>query len=136
MFSEEEIRVAGALAEEFLEKGADCEFAFLTAFDRGRLCAFTCFGAVVLTRHSYDLYWIAVDPEYQKTGLGREILARTIAIGAAADGQWLFAETSGLDDYAPARRFYLRAGFEEVARIPDFYKPGDAKVIYRKFMQP
>jgi ribosomal protein S18 acetylase RimI-like enzyme len=29
-------------------------------------------------------------------------------------------------------RFYRRAGYPEVARIPNFYKPGDDKVIFVK----
>jgi hypothetical protein len=41
-------------------------------------------------------------------------------------------ETSSLPPYEPARRFYLKCGYGEVARIPDFYGPGDARVIFTK----
>jgi ribosomal protein S18 acetylase RimI-like enzyme len=41
-------------------------------------------------------------------------------------------ETSSRRDYEPARSLYERMGFREVARIPDFYSRGDAKIIYEK----
>ena len=32
------------------------------------------------------------------------------------------------------RAFYLATGFHEVARIADFYRPGDGKVIYERVL--
>ena len=34
--------------------------------------------------------------------------------------------------YAPTRAFYLRCGYEIAAELPDFYEPGDGKVIFVK----
>ena len=34
------------------------------------------------------------------------------------------------------RGFYQRMGFAEEARLPDFYGPGDGKVIYVKALSP
>ena len=52
----------------------------------------------------------------------------------AEGGSRHYAETSSTDKYAPTRQFYERAGFKEVARIADFYRPGDGKVVYEKLV--
>jgi len=41
-------------------------------------------------------------------------------------------ETAGRAEYAPTRAFYERRGYAAVARIPDFYAPGDDQVVYTK----
>jgi len=48
----------------------------------------------------------------------------------------IYADTSSSDRYAPTRGFYKRMGFAEQARLPDFYAPGDGKVIYVKALDP
>jgi ribosomal protein S18 acetylase RimI-like enzyme len=49
-----------------------------------------------------------------------------------AGAKHIHADTSSSDRYAPTRGFYQRMGFVEEARLPDFYAPGDGKVIYVK----
>ena len=49
-----------------------------------------------------------------------------------AGAKHIYADTSSSDRYAGTRGFYQRMGFEEDARLPDFYAPGDGKVIYVK----
>ena len=44
----------------------------------------------------------------------------------------LIVETSGLDAYAPARRFYRGLGYDEEARIREFYSAGEDKIVFRK----
>ena len=44
----------------------------------------------------------------------------------------LIVETSSTDDYQAARRFYAREGFDQEARIREFYGPGDDKVMFWK----
>ncbi|MBI5682630.1 MAG: hypothetical protein HZC45_05640 [Deltaproteobacteria bacterium] len=48
------------------------------------------------------------------------------------DGTLLFTETSSKPDYAKTRFFYERNGFFETARLKDFYRSGDDKIIYCK----
>jgi ribosomal protein S18 acetylase RimI-like enzyme len=50
----------------------------------------------------------------------------------AARAKHIYVETSCSERYAPTRGFYQRLGFAEQARLPDFYAPGDGKVIYVK----
>ena len=47
-------------------------------------------------------------------------------------GRLIVIETSSTEKYEPTRRFYLGLNYTEVARIPDFYGPGDGRIIYTK----
>ncbi len=49
-----------------------------------------------------------------------------------AGGSRVYVETSSRPLYEPTRAFYLARGYREEARLPDFYGPGDAKVMYVK----
>jgi ribosomal protein S18 acetylase RimI-like enzyme len=94
--------------------------------------AYACYGPIEGTAGSFDLYWIAVAPEEQGKGLGPQVFARAEAAMRKAGAKKIYADTSSSDRYAPTRGFYQRMGFIEEARLPDFYGPGDGKVIYVK----
>ncbi len=94
--------------------------------------AYACYGLIEGTQGSFDLYWIAVSPEEQRKGLGAQVYARAEAAMRKAGAKHIYVDTSSSDRYAPTRGFYQRMGFEEEARLPDFYGPGDGKVIYVK----
>ncbi len=49
-----------------------------------------------------------------------------------AGGRMLLIQTSGRPDYVTARAFYAKNGYLEVARIEDYYAPGDDTVIFQK----
>lgn len=85
-----------------------------------------------MTDRTYDLYWIAVDPEQQRRGIGDELLLYVEAQLRAENGRMLMIETSSQPKYEPTHRFYLKHRYREVARIPDFYSKGDDRVIYQK----
>jgi hypothetical protein len=44
-------------------------------------------------------------------------------------------ETSSQPHYGGTRAFYLRRGYDVVARVPDFYAPGDDRLIFAKRIQ-
>ena len=71
-------------------------------------------------------------PGAQGAGIGRSLLERVAATVRAEGGTALYAETAGKPAYAPTRAFYARNGFAAVATVPDFYAPGDAKLILRR----
>jgi hypothetical protein len=51
---------------------------------------------------------------------------------AAGGARLLLIETSGLGSFERTRAFYQALGYVEEARIREFYKAGDDKVIFRK----
>ena len=83
----------------------------------------------------WNLYFIATDPDQHGSGSGTTLIEGVeLNLRAAGDeiARTLIVETSSLDDYDQARRFYDRRGFVEEARIRDFYGPGDDKVVFWK----
>jgi GNAT superfamily N-acetyltransferase len=135
VFSAEEIEVAGELVEEALEKGSEksgYNFIMLESENSSQLLGYACYGRIPISAHCFDLYWIVVDPSYQRNGYAKILLQQVDTAVKASNGSHLYAETSGLPSYEAARSFYLRNGFNEVARLEDFYKPGDAKVFFRR----
>jgi ribosomal protein S18 acetylase RimI-like enzyme len=132
MFNAEEVEIAAALVEETLRRGKASGYEFLIASERGQLVGYSCFGRIAGTQSSFDLYWIAVDPGLQGRGLGQLLLAQSEARVRESGGGRLYVETSGRVQYASTRRFYERAGYRVEARLPDFYAPGDAKLIFAK----
>lgn len=81
----------------------------------------------------WNLYFLAVDPAEQGTGVGAALVRHVRADLVAAGSQRarvLLVETSSTDQYAGARAFYAALGFEEEARVRDFYGPADDKVVF------
>jgi len=50
------------------------------------------------------------------------------------DGRILIVETSGLESFGATRAFYRKNGYDEEARIRDFYNPGEDKIVFRKVL--
>jgi ribosomal protein S18 acetylase RimI-like enzyme len=131
-FNGEEIRVALQVLDEALDGGADAGYALFAAERDGRVCGYVCAGSTPLTVSTWHVYWICVHPAAAGTGAGRALESHLEAFVQSQGGQRLVVETSGRPDYAGARRFYEKAGYGSVGRIPDFYGAGDDCVLYCK----
>lgn len=97
----------------------------------GELVGWICWGRTPCTEGTWDLYWLAVDPRAYRGGIGTalvEEMERRVKRGA----RLIAIDTSGRPDYAPTRDFYTARGYVAVARVPDFYAPGDDQVIFTK----
>jgi D-alanine-D-alanine ligase len=91
-----------------------------------------CWGPTPCTLGTFDIYWIGVAPHMQGRGIGRALTACAEQKIAECGGRLFVVETSSRETYTPTRRFYERLGYREAGRIPDFYGPGDDKVIFVK----
>ncbi len=131
-FNPAEVDIAAELVSERLTKGIRSGYHFILAERGSGLVAYACYGLIEGTKGSFDLYWIAVAPEEQRKGLGPQVFARAEAAMHKAGAKHIYVDTSTSDRYASTRGFYQRMGFHEEARLPDFYGPGDGKVIYVK----
>jgi GNAT superfamily N-acetyltransferase len=132
LFTPAEEAIAEELVSERLKRGIASGYHFLFAERDGRLDGYACFGPIDGTEGSFDLYWIAVHPERQRTGLGRQIIARAETLMKADGARIVWVDTSGKPAYAPTRAFYESAGYRKVAELADFYAPGDGKIIFAK----
>ena len=87
-----------------------------------------------LTSGTWNLLMIAVRPDYQGKGHGAALL-RYVEQQLTAQGErMLLVETSGTEGFERTREFYRKAGYEEEARIRDYYDAGDDKIVFRKVL--
>ncbi|MBN1424928.1 GNAT family N-acetyltransferase [Candidatus Fermentibacteria bacterium] len=127
-----EVDVAEELLEAAALEGDESGYLVRVALVQDKVAGYACWGATPCTEGTFDLYWIAVSPAYGRRGVAGALLNEVEQDVVSRGGRLLIAETSSTEPYEAARSFYVRRGFREEARIPDFYKPGDAKVVFVK----
>ena len=130
-FSEEEMETALELIDESIEMENEGDYITFV-IDEDGVRGYVCIGPVPLTQGVYDLYWIVVDAAARGRQYGQRLLRFAEEEVKRRGGRMVLIETSSLPEYEGTRRFYLAAGYPEVARVPNFYKPGDDKIIYAK----
>jgi ribosomal protein S18 acetylase RimI-like enzyme len=132
LFYSVEIDVAVELVQEYLTKGTDSGYRFLFASQADEAIGYTCYGLIPMTVARYDLYWIAVQKSYQDQGIGRQLLEETERRIHQLKGERIYVETSSRKPYDATHLFYQSRGYSKEAVLPDYYAPGDNKVIYMK----
>ncbi len=138
-FNPEEIATALELVDEALEKGEASGYFFAVLEEEGQessIQGYACYGPTPLTQGVFDLYWIVVGPSAQRKGYGRRLLEFVEKDIAGRGGRMLLIETSSQESYGGTVRFYQRAGYDLVARIKNFYRVGDDKLIFSKNLIP
>jgi GNAT superfamily N-acetyltransferase len=135
-FSPAEVAIAVELVDDRLSRGGKSDYRFLFADRKGHPIAYTCYGAIDGTLSSYDLYWIVVRNDLRKIGIGRDLMKRTEDRILRSKGSRIYVDTSSRNQYIPTRAFYARCGYRQAAILPDFYAPGDGKIIYEKILHP
>jgi GNAT superfamily N-acetyltransferase len=131
-FYDDEVSVSVELVEERLAKGATSGYEFVLAECDGRLIGYTTFGPIPCTKSSFDWYWLAVRPELQGFGIGKQLLQQVEVRSRAMGGERLYCETSGRPKYASTRVFYEYMGFMLCELLEDYYAPGDGRATYSK----
>jgi D-alanine-D-alanine ligase len=143
VFSESEIAVALELFDETFAVGparapydpgdGAANYEFVGSFSRdGLLIGYVCYGATPGTDRVYDLYWIAMHPDFQGEGGGTQLVDEVERRLRQREARMLVVETSSRPDYEPTRKFYERRGYGCAARLADYYAPGDSRLIYTK----
>ncbi len=131
-FTDEEVVVAVELLETVVNDPLQQDYEVAVADIGDRVAGYVLFGPVPLTEGNYDLYWIAVDPNSQGSGVGRRLMKHVEDQVRQRSGRLLCLETSSQGGYLRTRTFYEQAGYVEESRIRDFYKPGDDRLTYVK----
>lgn len=135
VFRPDEVAIALEVVDGAI-KAPGRDYQAIGAYQDGQLVGFAAFGPVPCTLATWDLYWIAVDPVLQGSGIGRMLMDHCEAAITAEGGRLVVVETSSRDDYGPTRAFYRRLRYHEQATIPDYYAPGDGLVVYTKYLAP
>ena len=132
-FTAEELGIALELIEEWIERGeASGYITSVIEESSEHVRGYVCYGPTPLTDGTFDLYWIAVESTAQGKGYGQQLLRHAEADVHQRGGRLLLIETSSQESYGSTIRFYERAGYELVARIPGYYRPGDDKLVFAK----
>jgi GNAT superfamily N-acetyltransferase len=132
LFREDEIPVALEVFDEAVRTSSpDASYLALGADVDGRLAGWICWGPTPCTLGTYDLYWMAVDPSVQGSGVGTALITEMERL-LAGTARLIVVETAGRADYSATRAFYEARGYRATATIPEFYGPGDDQVVYVK----
>lgn len=86
------------------------------------------------TDGTWYLTMIGVRFDRQRLGHGAALLRHVEDELRARDQRLLLVETSGVPSFDRARGFYRKCGYDEEARVRDYYGPGDDMVLFRKVL--
>jgi ribosomal protein S18 acetylase RimI-like enzyme len=131
-FYQEEIEIALELLNEKINCGDSSTYQFIVAECDNTVAGYICYGKIPLTQASYDVYWVAVHPDFQGNGIGYTLLLRAEETIKRELGCHLFIETSGRKLYQPTHSFYRKSGYTISAVFTDFYADGDDKLVFYK----
>lgn len=112
------------------------DHVWLTADEAGQSVGVAYYAPERMTQGTWNLYLIALHPGHQGKGRGAAILRHVEQALAARGERILLVETSGLPGFERTRNFYRKCGYDEEARIRDFYQAGEDKVVFRKALLP
>ena len=126
------MEVAEELIDSYLNDPVGSGYHILVAEVDSTVTGYICYGPTPMTEVTWDIYWEAVAPEKQGRGIGSALMKSAEKEIVRAKGSLAIVETSSTPLYEKTRNFYLGQGYEVICRIPDFYAPGDDKLILQK----
>jgi ribosomal protein S18 acetylase RimI-like enzyme len=135
-FNNEEIKIAMELIDIYLNDVNQKDYiVYVYENDSSKMAeGYICYGRRPLTDWTYDLYWIAVDPNTHGKGIGSGLVKFMEDDLKTSKGRLVLIETSGKAEYENERRFYTKNGYEVQTVIKDFYRSGDDLFVYRKYL--
>lgn len=134
MFSGDELEALEGMVEAYFGDAPDPGSHWVVHEAGGTISAAALYAPEMMAEDVWNLLFIGVRGTARRQGLAGALLAHVETAVAAEGARLLIVETSGLDAFAPARRLYRKHGYDEEARIRDFYRTGDDKIVFRKAM--
>ena len=132
VFKPIEIDALREVLDDYFESQMELGHVAITEeFDR-QILGFAYYAPIPMTDRTWSLYWIFVEKSTQARGIGGTLLKFCEDDIRGRNGRVLLIETSALPHYDLTRRFYLKHGYDQEARIRDYYSDGDDLVMFRK----
>ncbi|MEW6456837.1 MAG: GNAT family N-acetyltransferase [Acidobacteriota bacterium] len=133
IFNQAEIKIAIELIDLSIKGNKD----YITKVYKSKeedIWGFICYGKNLLGEGVWELYWIAVNPSFQRKGIAKRLMEHFESEVAKDNGRLILIETSSSSIYRSARKLYESMSYSKTCWIKDFYKPGDDKIIYKKII--
>ncbi|MCU0490490.1 MAG: GNAT family N-acetyltransferase [Chloroflexaceae bacterium] len=86
------------------------------------------------TDRTWYLTMIGVRRDKQGQGHGATLMEYVEKTLQESGQRVLLVETSGSEDFALTRKFYTKCGYEQEARVRDYYAAGEDMVLFRKVL--
>jgi ribosomal protein S18 acetylase RimI-like enzyme len=135
MFSIDEVAFFDEVLAGFFDGSLEDHHWLVVERSDGQVSAAAYYAPEPFSDRMWNLYFISVSPDHQSQGLGASLIG-TIEEHLRDRGEdvarVLIVETSSTEQYARTRAFYRRLGYDEEARIRQFYGPTDDKVVFWK----
>jgi len=130
-FTPDEVQCALELIDASLEPDPPDYQTRVAELD-GVVVGYVCFGPTPMTQGTFDLYWVASDPDARGHGVGRALLESMEHELRTRGGRIVRVETSATEAYGTTRGFYAALAYVEEARFRDFYQDGEDLVTLTK----
>jgi ribosomal protein S18 acetylase RimI-like enzyme len=131
-FKPAEVAVAEEVIDGYLRNPSGSGYYILVAEADSIVTGYICYGPTPITEGTWDLYWEAVARGKRGQGIGTILMQSAEKSIREAGGRLAIIETSSIPSYEKTIRFHINNGYEIVARVPEFYAPGDDKLILQK----
>ena len=131
LFSSQELEELDSMLAEYFDSDLGGDRFWIVYYDGGPVGVAYC-APEPYTYGTWNLYFIAVHPDCQGKGVGTKLLRYVEQVLAERGERVLLVETSGLPNFERTRAFYRKHGYDEEARIREFYRAGEDKIIFRK----
>lgn len=131
LFSPDELEELRQMLIDSLRKEGDTYPFWLTDDDDGLVGLAYC-EPERMTNGTWNLQLIAVHPSHQRQGRGAKLLHFVEQSLVDRGARILLVETMGTSEFEYARKFYRKNGYNEEARIREFYAEGADKIVFRK----
>lgn len=82
----------------------------------------------------YRLEYFGVHRDYRHRKLGWQLMKAMFAYCKQQDGRYIETFTCDMPEYESARNMFERNGFTFMCRLPDYYYPGEGKLLYLKLL--
>ena len=129
MFTPEELAGFAQMMEAHFE-GDTANHWWIEAAPTPRAAAFA--GPEEMADGVWNLWFIGVEPEARRLGLGAALIHRAEQTARQARARLLLIETSSGPQFPPARALYTKEGYTVDGETVGFYGPGQNKLIFRK----
>jgi len=122
------------MIQPYFEESSEGEF-WITYERNGLPVAIAYYAPERMTSGTYNLYLIAIHPDFQGKGIGRDMLDFIENHLKDRGERILLVETSGLPEFEKTRDFYKKNNYHQESVVREFYAQGEDKIIFWKSLQ-